>query len=159
MYPYWILICIMTTIHLTTEIKASIEKCFDLSRDVDAHKLSAKESNEIAVAGRTTGLCELGDTITWEATHFGITQNLTIEITQFNRPFFFEDKMLKGAFKSMRQEHHFEERKGSTMMTDKFQYDVPLGVIGQLFDKIILRRYMTRFLLKRNQILKALAEN
>ncbi|HPH47412.1 MAG TPA: SRPBCC family protein, partial [Chryseolinea sp.] len=100
----------MTTINLTTEIKATIERCFDLSRDVDAHKLSAKDTNEKAVSGRTSGLCELGDTVTWEAKHFGVIQNLTIEITQFNRPSFFEDKMVKGAFKSMRHQHHFEER-------------------------------------------------
>lgn len=149
----------MTTIHLTTEIKADIEKCFDLARDVDAHKLSTKETNEMAVAGRTTGLCELGDTITWEAKHFGITQNLTIEITLFNRPFFFEDKMLMGAFKTMKHEHHFEEKNGLTMMIDKFEYDVPFGAIGKLFDSFILKRYMTSFLVKRNQVLKEIAEN
>jgi len=148
----------VATILLTTEIKASIEKCFDLSRDVDAHKLSAEQTNEIAVGGRTTGLCELGDTITWEARHFGIRQNLTVEITQFNRPFFFEDRMLEGAFKSMRHEHHFEEIEGSTIMTDKFWYEVPFGVIGKVFDKLILRKYMTKFLLKRNQVLKEFAE-
>ncbi|HOX83420.1 MAG TPA: SRPBCC family protein [Chryseolinea sp.] len=149
----------MTTINLTTEIKATIERCFDLSRDVDAHKLSAKDTNEKAVSGRTSGLCELGDTVTWEAKHFGVIQNLTIEITQFNRPSFFEDKMVKGAFKSMRHQHHFEERNGSTMMTDKFQYDVPFGLVGQLFDKLILKKYMMRFLVKRNRVLKAIAEN
>ena len=79
----------MTTICLTTEIKANIERCFDLSRDIDAHKLSAKNTNEKAIAGRTSGLCELGDTITWEAKHFGIRQKLTVEISQFDRPFDF----------------------------------------------------------------------
>ena len=70
----------MTTILLTTEIKASIERCFDLSRDIEAHKLSAKETNERVVSGRTSGLCELGDIITWEAKHFGIKQNLTVSM-------------------------------------------------------------------------------
>ena len=148
----------MNTIHLTTEIKASIERCFDLSRDVDAHKLSAKNTREKAIAGRTSGLCELGDTITWEARHFGIRQNLTVEISQFNRPFFFEDKMLRGAFKSMRHEHRFEDRNGATIMNDQFEYEVPLGVAGRLFDKLVLKNYMTKFLRTRNQILKEMAE-
>ncbi len=148
----------MTTIHLTTEIKAYIETCFDLSRDVDAHKLSALNTNEKAISGRTSGLCELGDTVTWEAKHFGIRQNLTVEISRFNRPFFFEDRMLSGAFKSMRHGHHFEVKNGVTVMSDKFEYEVPFGVAGKLFDRFLLRKYMTNFLLARNQVLKEIAE-
>jgi ligand-binding SRPBCC domain-containing protein len=148
----------MTIITLTTEIKASIKRCFDLSRDIDAHKLSAKDTNEKAISGRTSGLCELGDTVTWEAKHFGIRQNLTVEITQFNRPFFFEDRMLKGAFKSMRHEHHFQEQNGVTIMSDRFEYSVPYGIVGKLFDRVVLRKHMIRFLSTRNQVLKEIAE-
>ena len=148
----------MTTITLTTEIKASIERCFDLSRDVDTHKLSALDTNEKAISGRTFGLCELGDTVTWEGKHFGIKQNLTVEISRFNRPFFFEDRMLKGAFKSMRHEHHFEVKNGVTVMRDNFKYEVPYRVAGKLFDRIVLRKYMTSFLSTRNQVLKEIAE-
>jgi ligand-binding SRPBCC domain-containing protein len=148
----------MTTIHLITEINATIEKCFDVSRDIDMHKLSAKNTNEQAIAGRTTGLCELGDKITWKAKHFGITQQLTVEITKLDKPFFFEDKMLKGAFKSMKHEHHFEAQNGKTIMTDKFQYEVPFGILGKLFDRLVLKNYMTRFLLTRNEILKSIVE-
>lgn len=149
----------MTTINLTTQIKASIDACFDLSRDVDAHMLSAKDTNEKAISGRTSGLCELGDTITWQAKHFGIKQNLTVEISLFNRPIFFEDRMLKGAFKSMRHEHHFEEKNGVTIMRDIFEYEVPYGVMGKLFDRFLLRKHMINFLSTRNQLLKEIAEN
>jgi ligand-binding SRPBCC domain-containing protein len=148
----------MTTIYLVTELKADIRKCFDAARDIDIHKLSTKQTNEIAIAGRTSGLCELGDTITWEATHFGIRQQLSVEITKFNRPYFFEDRMLKGAFKSMQHEHHFEEKDGKTIMTDKFQYEVPYSIVGKIFNSIILKRYMTTFLIIRNQFIKSVVE-
>jgi ligand-binding SRPBCC domain-containing protein len=148
----------MTRIDLTTKIRAPIDRCFDLSRDIDAHKLSAKKTNEKAISGRVTGLCELGDKITWEARHFGIKQKLTVEITQLNNPYFFEDRMLKGAFKKMRHEHHFKVQDDLTIMIDRFEYEVPFGIIGKLFDKLILKNYMTRFLLIRNQVLKELAE-
>lgn len=148
----------MTTIYLATELKADIHKCFDAARDIDIHKLSTKQTNEIAIAGRTSGLCELGDTITWEATHFGIRQQLSVEITKFNRPYFFEDKMLKGAFKSMQHEHHFEEKDGKTIMTDKFQYEVPYSIAGEIFNFITLKRYMTSFLITRNQFIKSVVE-
>lgn len=148
----------MTLIKLTTYINSNIERCFDLSRDVDFHKLSVKETKEEAIDGRKTGLCELGDKITWEAIHFGIKQKLSVEISKFDKPNFFEDRMTKGIFKSMRHEHHFEESKNGILMTDLFFYEVPFGIIGQLVDKLILKKYMTRFLLQRNKILKEIAE-
>ena len=148
----------MSVIHLTTEIDSSIDRCFDIARDVDIHKLSTKKTNERAIAGRKSGLCERGDKITWEAEHFWIRQRLTVEITQLEKPHFFEDKMLKGAFKSMSHEHRFKEFNGRTIMIDKFEYEVPFGPIGRLVDKLILRNYMTRFLLTRNEVMKSIAE-
>ena len=66
----------MTTIKLLTEINSPIEKCFDLARDIDFHKLSTQKTKEKAVAGRTSGLCELGDKITWEATESNYNMDL-----------------------------------------------------------------------------------
>lgn len=149
----------MTIINLQTKFNADINRCFDLSRDVDIHKLTAKRTNETAIAGRTSGLCQLGDKITWEAKHFGIRQRLTVEITKLNPPYFFEDIMLKGAFKSMRHVHTFESKNGHTIMTDEFYYEVPFGILGKIFDSIVLKSYMTNFLKTRNQILKDILES
>ncbi len=148
----------MTTIHLTTEIDAAPERCFDASRDIDVHQRSAAGTSERAIGGRTTGLCEPGDTVTWEARHFGITQRLTVQITRFERPCFFEDTMLKGAFRHMRHEHHFQEKGGKTIMTDRFEYETPYGIIGAVFDKLVLKRHMTNFLLTRNRYIKDVVE-
>ena len=48
-------------IELLTEINAPIEKCFDLSRSIDLHLESTKQTGEEAIAGRTSGLIELGE--------------------------------------------------------------------------------------------------
>lgn len=61
----------MTTIQLSTKNNADIRKCFDAARDIDLHQKSTFKTNEKAISGRITGLCELGDKITWEAVHFG----------------------------------------------------------------------------------------
>jgi ligand-binding SRPBCC domain-containing protein len=148
----------MTQIKLTTYINASVEKCFDLSRDVGIHLQSASETKERAVAGRTSGLFELNDTVTWEAKHFGIRQKLTVKITKMQAPYFFEDRMLKGAFKSMVHGHYFENENGQTKMTDVFEYEVPLGPLGALFDRLVLKKYMTNFLITRNALIKEVAE-
>ena len=148
----------MTQIILHTEIHAPIEKCFDLSLSVDIHQLSTAHTNEKAIAGRTSGICELNDEITWQAKHFGVTQKLRVKIIQMNRPHSFEDRMLKGAFKSMHHIHNFEYKNGITVMHDVFNYEVPFGFIGKLFDRLILKKYMTGFLLKRNAFIKETAE-
>lgn len=149
----------MTRIELTTEINAPINSCFDLARDVNAHVLSAENTNEKVIAGRFSGLCEQGDTITWEAIHFGVKQQLKVEISKMNPPYFFEDRMLKGAFKSMRHEHHFKSTNEKTIMIDYFEYEVPFGFIGRLFDVLVLKKHMTHFLQTRNQLLKSILEN
>ena len=58
------------------------------------------ETKEKAVGGVTTGLLLAGDVVTWEAVHFGIRQRLTAKITEMDRPYMFEDIMVKGAFHS-----------------------------------------------------------
>ncbi len=148
----------MAEIVLITEIKATVETCFDLSRSVDIHLSSTKGTNERVVEGRTSGLFEAGDVVTWEAKHFGIVQRLTVKITKMDRPKSFEDVMVKGAFKSMVHVHSFEMADGVTYMKDVFKYEAPLGILGKLFDMLVLKRYMTRFLKIRNEEIKMVAE-
>lgn len=150
----------MPVIHLETEIHAPIELVFDLARSIDLHMMSLKHTNEKAIAGRRSGLVEQGDTVTWEAKHLGITQQLTSRITDVVPHSFFADEMERGAFKSFRHEHRFEKLPyHSTRMKDVFDYTSPLGVLGKLADHIFLKNYMTRLLELRNATLKTVAEN
>jgi ligand-binding SRPBCC domain-containing protein len=148
----------MPTIELLTEIDAPIAKVFDLARSIDLHLESTKQTGEQAIAGRTRGLIELGETVTWRAKHFGIWQNLTSKITDFNFPYFFADEMVKGAFKSFRHEHHFSVIETGTLMQDKFVFESPLGILGQLANQLFLKKYMTDLLLERNRVIKIHAE-
>jgi hypothetical protein len=43
-------------------------------------------------------------------------------------------------------------------MTDTFEFESPLGILGRLFNTLILTRYLTRFLTERNAMIKAFAE-
>jgi ligand-binding SRPBCC domain-containing protein len=145
-------------IKLSLFIKAPIQVCFDLSRSIDIHMESTSHTNEKAVKGRTSGLIELGETVTWEATHFGIRQQLTSMITELDSPNKFVDEMVSGAFKRFRHEHTFELLDGGTLMTDKFDYTSPFGPLGKLADVLFLRSYMERLLLRRNEYIKYNAE-
>ena len=149
----------MPIIKLETIIDAPIELVFDLSRSIDLHIRSTAQTNEIAVAGRTSGLIELGEEVTWEATHFGIRQRLTTKITQYDRPRHFRDSMISGAFSRFDHDHYFESSDSKTLMTDKFDFTSPLGMFGRLLDVAFLTRYMTRLLQIRNNLIKLVAES
>jgi ligand-binding SRPBCC domain-containing protein len=148
----------MPTIELLTQINAPIEKVFNLSRSIDLHMESTKKTGEHATGGRMSGLIGLGETVTWRAKHFGVWQNLTSKITEYNYPSFFVDEMVSGAFKSFRHEHYFVWTDGQTIMKDTFVFESPFGVLGKLFNWLILKRYMTGFLIERNRIIKLAAE-
>ena len=149
----------MPKIELQTVTKADIKIVFDLSRSIDLHQLSTVKTDEKAIAGKTSGLIGLGESVTWRAKHFGIYQNLTSKITEFNAPNFFVDEMIKGAFKSFKHEHLFTEIKGGTVTKDVFVYTSPFGILGKLADTLFLKKYMTDLLLERNRVIKEVAES
>lgn len=149
----------MPIIEIHTIINAPIQRYFDLARNVDVHQTSLAHTNERAVAGKTSGLVELGDTITWQAKHLGVTQLLSVKITAMKTPFYFVDEMTKGAFSSFLHEHIFEEQGNHTLMIDRFDFKAPLGLLGILANKLFLTRYMTNMLTQRNLVLKKLAED
>ena len=86
----------MSTIILETLINASAEVCFDLMRDIRIHTETTAQTNEKAVAGVTDGLIGLGQTVTFEGTHFCIRQRLTVKVVEFDRPRRFVDAMIEG---------------------------------------------------------------
>lgn len=148
----------MAIIRLQTTIQADIRNVFDLARDIDLHQKSTFRTGEKAVAGRTAGLIEQGETVTWKAKHLGIVQTLTTQIISMHKPYHFTDIMLKGAFKSMKHQHLFRQEDRYTVMTDIFEFESPFGIIGKIFNAIFLRNYMKQFLLERNRLIKSVAE-
>ena len=149
----------MPRIEITTYINAPKEGVFDLARSIDLHMISTQHTNEMAVGGRTSGLIELGETVTWQAKHFGINQKLTVEITEFDRPHYFVDEMRKGAFKSFRHQHLFSQVNDQTEMKDIFDFSSPMGILGNVFNALVLISYMTRLLIIRNNTIKDYAES
>lgn len=149
----------MPVIEYQQFIKAPVELCFDLARSVDIHTKTTANTKEIAVDGVTEGLLEEGDTVTWEAIHFGIKQRLKAKVTLMEKPNKFVDIMVKGAFHSFVHTHQFIEEQEGTIMMDTFQYKSPFGPIGVLADKLFLEKYMRAFIVSRAKALKKITEN
>ncbi|MFT6214804.1 MAG: ligand-binding SRPBCC domain-containing protein [Roseivirga sp.] len=150
----------MPKIEISTFIIADRQRVFDLARSLDLHMISTSKTNEKAIAGRLDGLIELGETVTWRAKHLGVYQRLKVKITRFERPAYFQDEMISGAFKSFVHEHYFiGNDNGETQMKDVFTYHSPFGIIGRLVDFLFLKKYMTNLLINRNEVIKEYAES
>ncbi len=149
----------MPVIELSTVIRAPRERVFDLARSIDAHLDSSGSTEERAVAGVTKGLIGMDGEVTWEARHLGVRQRLTVRITAFDRPRHFQDVMISGAFQSMAHDHTFAEHPAGTLMSDRFEFRSPYGILGTIVDWLFLGSYMRRFLVCRNEVLIQLAES
>ncbi len=145
----------MPHIHLETFIAAPAEVCFDLCLNVNAHE---QAGHGRAVAGVTSGQIKLNDPVTWEATHFFVRQRLTSKIVAYERPHTFVDEMQRGAFKRWRHTHRFAAQSGGTLMIGDVDFAAPFGPIGRLAEILLLKNYMTEFLLRHNAHFKRMAE-
>jgi ligand-binding SRPBCC domain-containing protein len=117
-----------------------------------------RQYGEVPVSGKTTGLMNLNDTVTWKARHLLKERLLQVRITAFSRPHFFVDEQVAGDFKMMKHEHHFKAIQNGTLMIDQFRFHSPFGTIGNMLDSIYLEGYMKGLLETRNKVLKEIAE-
>lgn len=136
---------------LTTMIPVGPERAFDLSRDIDEHLSSMARSRERAVAGRTSGLIELGESVTWRAIHFGVPFSMTSVITEMESPHRFVDEQIRGPFVRFRHEHRFTAVPGGTEMIDEVSFTAPFGALGRIAERIALERKLRGLIIERNE--------
>jgi ligand-binding SRPBCC domain-containing protein len=149
----------MPTIHLTTFVAAPAQRVFDLARSIDLHRKSMAHTDEEAIAGTTSGLIGLNETVTWKAKHLRRIRIMKSKITAMDPPLSFTDEMVDGDFKSLRHEHHFKRIDNGTLLIDIFTYESPYGSLGRLADRLFLTRYMKTLLETRNKTIKEYAES
>ena len=149
----------------TTVVDAPLQRTFDLARSIDVHLLGNTHFGEQATAGTRTGLIGPGESVTWRARHFGVRQHLTSVLTGWEPPTFFQDTMLRGAFRSMQHDHFFlalpmlPGGEPQTEMRDVFRFEAPLGPLGLVAERLALRRYMRALLRERNAAIRQVAAN
>ena len=116
------------------------------------------QTNEKAIDGRTSGLIEVNETVTWQAKHLFKNRYLRVKITEMIPFEMFTDEMIEGDFKFMHHEHHFVYENGNTIMKDVFKFKAPFGIAGKIFCKLYLAKYMRQLLYQRNLVIKEFAE-
>jgi ligand-binding SRPBCC domain-containing protein len=144
---------VASTFTLVTESDLPVDELFDASLSIDAHLDSMAHSRERAIAGVTSGMIGLGETVTWRARHFGVWFTMTSRITELERPRRFVDEQVSGPFRSFRHEHTFTVESGRTRMTDTLTIGSP--VFGRLAERLVLVPYLRRLIRRRNAHLLA----
>ncbi|MFF4601881.1 SRPBCC family protein [Streptomyces sp. NPDC001339] len=144
----------MQHFEVVTAVAAPPDQVFAVCLDVESHTRSMSDSSERAVDGKTRGELALGDTVTFQARHLGLTWRLKARITSYDRPRSFVDEQESGPFKLWRHAHHFEpDGAGGTIMRDVVDFASPLGPVGRLVDRLLLSRYMPHLIRVRNAYL------
>lgn len=149
----------MPRIEVVERVHAPIERVFDLARSIDLHIRSEHGRGEEAIAGRTSGLMDLGETTTFRARHIGLRRCLTSKMVALDRPHHFRDSMVSGTFQRFDHDHYFEADGEFTNMRDVFDYTSPLGLLGRLADALFLRNYMKALVEERTYWIKRVAES
>ena len=63
-------------------------------------------------------------------------------ITEYEPPHRFVDTQTRGPYKTWRHEHSFEETPSGTVMRDVVQYELPLGILGDVAHRLIVQRQL-----------------
>jgi ligand-binding SRPBCC domain-containing protein len=148
----------MTRFEVVTTVAAAPRRVFEVSLDVDVHTASMADSGERVIGGVTTGRMGLGDSVTWQARHFGLRWRMTSLITACEPPGYFVDEQTAGPFARWRHAHHFEpDGAGGTVMRDVVDFAAPLGALGTVAEFLVLDRYMPRLIRLRNEHLRRAA--
>lgn len=99
-----------------------------------------------------------GATIHYQLSLFGLKFRWCTLIESFEPEAGFVDVQTKGPYRSWRHTHTFSDAPGGTLVRDHVEYEVPLGPLGELANRLFVARQLRRiFDFRRTAIETALA--
>lgn len=89
----------------------------------------------------------------------GIPMNWTTEITQVVEPLFFIDEQRQGPYKMWHHQHKFKEVENGVLMEDIVHYQAPLGFLGDIANKIVIRKKLEEIFNHRRKVINEFFNN
>ena len=90
---------------------------------------------------------------------FYVPTHWHVEISEFNRPLVLSDLATKGPFRHFHHRRTFIQDGDMTVMTDHVEYELPLGLLGRLFDAAVVRQIISSMFRYRHRRTKELLEH
>lgn len=87
---------------------------------------------------------------------FGIRVRWQTEICRVENQKYFTDRQTKGPYKIWEHTHSFVEIDNGVLITDVVNYELPLGFIGKIAERILVRKKINAIFDYRKNILKKL---
>ncbi|MCB0666929.1 MAG: SRPBCC family protein, partial [Saprospiraceae bacterium] len=84
----------------------------------------------------------------------GIRMNWVTEITSVRQHSYFIDEQRFGPYALWHHEHRFENTPEGVLMTDNLHYALPLGILGQIANKIMVDKRIDHIFEFRQNIIK-----
>ena len=83
-----------------------------------------------------------GLTIDYHVRVLGMTTHWRSRISEYDPPFSFRDEQVIGPYRLWDHRHRFWRENGGTVVEDFVVYGPPLGPIGALLDRLVVRRQL-----------------
>ena len=89
---------------------------------------------------------------------FGIPLSWKTEITAYDPPKYFIDEAIQSPYQFWRHHHSFRETSEGTVVADRVEYDLPLGLIGRAAHGLVALQLRAIFAYRQRAILELLGE-
>lgn len=87
---------------------------------------------------------------------FGIPMRWKTEIGPTERLHSFMDKQIKGPYKVWEHTHTFTEVEGGVLMKDVVYYELPMGFLGDIAHRLLVRKKIEKIFEYRTKVLNSL---
>ena len=85
-----------------------------------------------------------GTTIEYRIKPFGVPQRWGTEIQEYESGERFVDLQTRGPYRYWRHQHSFKDDGGRTLMRDRVEYQMPLGLLGRFAHALVVAREVRR---------------
>ena len=97
-----------------------------------------------------------GSLIDYQLKLHGIPIRWRTEISEWEPPFRFVDRQLRGPYKLWHHTHTFEEKDGGTLIHDHVEYAVPGWILSPLLHRLFVRPDIEKIFRHRTEAIKKL---
>jgi len=122
----------------------SIEKAWGFFSSPDNLKEITPDHMGFNITSKSGDKMYPGMLITYVVTPLlGIAMRWCTEITHVKHHAYFIDQQRFGPYNMWHHQHHFEEVDGGVMMRDIVNYGIPLGILGQMANSMLVKKQLT----------------
>lgn len=105
------------------------------------------------VVGKSTPHIQSGTLLDYELSLHGVPFRWRTEILEWDPPYCFTDKQLRGPYAKWHHTHRFEALAGGTLISDRIRYRLPLGFAGTVVAGWKVRKDITEIFNYRRKVI------